>query len=70
MYTSRVGHVGPNVLVEIPTPDAKSQNPDDKKPFAGHPDLKEIADWEYLKLHADFKEYGYARCFRLPARET
>jgi hypothetical protein len=69
MYHSRAGHVGPNVVIEVPAKD-ESGDPEAKKPFGGHPDLKEIEVWEYLKLHADFKDFKDYTGFFLPAREA
>ena len=57
LYTSRVGHVGPHVIVEIPVANENSENPADKTPYPGHPDLKEIQMWEYVKMFQDFKDF-------------
>ena len=57
MYHSRIGHVGTQVVVEVPVADPNSENPVDKKPYPGHADLQEIEAWKYVKLHADFKDF-------------
>ncbi len=58
MWTSRVGHVGDLVIVEVP---------DELKEIT-HPDLKEIADWEFLKMHHESKDHDYNLVYVLSSR--
>jgi len=70
LYHSRIGHVGPNVIVEIPVGDENDLNPENRKSFDGHPDMKEIETWEYQKLHADFKDFKDYKGYFLAPRES
>jgi len=67
MFTSRVGHVGTNLIAEVPTSEDKDAVI--KKDFETHPDLKEIAMWEYVKMHEDFKDYDNGRAYILTLRD-
>lgn len=65
LFTSRVGHVGTNLIAEVPT----SEDPNAiKKVYETHVDLKEIAMWEYVKMHEDFKDYDNGRVYILTLR--
>ncbi len=71
MYTSRVGHVGPHVVLEVPVPNPKMDNNPavvNVPPHASWAEAKEIQDWEYVKLHADFADFKYGLVYALKAR--
>lgn len=71
LYGSRIGHVGPKVLVEVPIANPEeSGDPDpDPKPFAAPDCMKEMEGWRVEELHADSKAYDYGkRCYTLPSK--
>ena len=68
MFSSRAGHVGDNVIVEIPVQEENSEHSNHNTAYAGHEDLKEIQNWEYVKMHEDFKDYKYGTVYFLGMR--
>jgi hypothetical protein len=55
-FGSRIGHVGPHLVAEVPEPDNDHRG-EGYKPFAGHEDLKEMEFWQYAKLQEENKDY-------------
>jgi len=51
-FTSRIGHVGDDVFVEVPI------DTDERRKFTSHADMVEIKQWEYMKAWEDAEESG------------
>jgi hypothetical protein len=66
MFFVRVGHMGPNVIVEVPY--AESNEGNKSVVHAVHPDLKEIEKWEIIKMHSDFNDHKYENIYYLEPR--
>ncbi len=63
-YSSRTGHVGADVIVEVPVGDGE-----DAKPFKPHADMEEIKPWQYIKACEEAEGYKHEdRCYCLEAR--
>lgn len=67
-YSSRVGHVGENIVAEVPDAEVSDSGHIHEK-FTPHEDLKEIEFWEYAKLHADNKNFSYGGVYVLGMRD-
>ena len=61
MYNSRFGHVGEQVIVEVPA--------ETKEEFKPGVDLAEIRPWEFEKLVEESEEYEYKNpCYTMTSR--
>ena len=66
LFNSRVGHVGPKVIVEVPVDQGSDPDP---KPFAVPACMKELEGWEVEKLQAEAKTYIHGGpCYALPSK--
>ena len=61
MYSSRAGHVGDKVYVEVPQ---------GEKPYEPHEDLEEVKGWEFEKACEESKDFDYKFCYVMRSRTT
>jgi hypothetical protein len=66
LFNSRVGHVGPKVVVEGPGDQGRDPDP---KSFVAPACMKELEGWEVEKLQAEAKTYIHGGpCYALPSK--
>ena len=68
-YSSRVGHVGADVVIEVPVEEGERGKSDGFKPFEPHTDMDEMKAWEYVKACEEAEGHKHEdQCYCLEAR--